>query len=100
MVVTGLNLLDRGGGGLVEHIILTLLDRVQLRMADRVVGAMRTLYGQVAKARTCCTLEGLPESVFLLDRESVLERPHRKGGAMLCPIDCEYTGDHLLDCLL
>ena len=81
-VVTGLNLSDRNSGGSVEHIVLTLLDRLQPGMADGEIGAIRTLYGQVSRARTCRTLEGLPEKVFLLGRESVLEQSHRK--AVLC----------------
>ena len=39
-------------------------------------------------------IQGIPESVFLL------ERPDRKGGVVLCSINCEATGDHLLDSLL
>ena len=44
MVITGFHLSDRGSGGSVEHGVLTLLDRMQSRMADRAVGTMRTLY--------------------------------------------------------
>ena len=33
-------------------------------------------------------------------REGVLQWPHRKGGVVLCLVDCEDTGDYLLDCLL
>ena len=69
-------------------------------MAGRAVGVMRTLNGQVARARPCRTLEGLLELVLLLGRENVLERPHKKGGVVLCSIDCEDTSDHLLDSLL
>ena len=87
MVVTGFNLSDRGSGGAVEHVVITLLDRMQPGMENRVVGTMATFYGQVAKARARRTLEGLPESGFLLGRESVWERPHRKGGVVLCSID-------------
>ena len=75
-VVTRLNLLERSSGGSVEDIILTLLDRVQPRMADWAVGAMRTLYGQVARARVGHALDGLSEMVFLLGRESVLQQSH------------------------
>ena len=56
VVVTGINLLDRGNGVSVEHIILTLPNRVQPRITDRVVWAIRTLYGQVARVRACLTL--------------------------------------------
>ena len=84
VVVTGLNLLDRGGGGLVEHIVLTLLDRMQLGMENRVVGVMRTLYGQVARVEPCSTLEGLPELMFLLGRGVFWSDPIRK--AVLCSV--------------
>ena len=100
VVVTGVNL-SNGGGGWVEHVVLTLLDRMQPGMADQGVGVMRTLYGQVARARVGCALDGLLETVFLLGRESsVLQRPHRKGGVVLCLIDCEDTSGYLLDCFL
>ena len=92
VVVTGLNLPDGVGSGSVEH--------VYPGMTNWAVGAVRALYGQVARARTGRALEGLSESVFLLGRESVLEQPHRKGGVVMCQIDCEDTGNHLLYCLL
>ena len=51
VVVAGFNLTDRGGGCPIEHVVLTLLDRMQPRMANRVVGAMGTFDGQVARGR-------------------------------------------------
>ena len=66
LVIKGLNLSDKGDGGSVEHLVVTLLDRMQSRMADRAVWTMRAFHGQVAGVGACRTKESLPKLGFFL----------------------------------
>ena len=84
---------------MVEHVVLTLFDRVRSGLADWTMWPVRALESQMARARAGCALEGLAETIVLLWK-GALQGTHRESRALLRPIEGEDARYDLLDCLV